>query len=61
MSEENTGISTTTTTIKEIIDTNISAKFTPMLLNGKNYQSWARTTHISLKEKGKLGFINDTK
>jgi gag-polypeptide of LTR copia-type len=63
MSEENTGISTstTTTTIKETIDTNISAKLTPMLLNGKNYQSWARTTHISVKDKGKLGFINDTK
>jgi gag-polypeptide of LTR copia-type len=63
MSEENIGISTSTTTtiIKETIDTNTSVKLTLMLLNRKNYQSWARSMHISLKGKGKLGFINGTK
>jgi gag-polypeptide of LTR copia-type len=63
MSEENTGISTSTTTtiIKETIDTNTFVKLTPMLLNGKNYQPWAIAAHISLKGKGKLGFINGTK
>jgi gag-polypeptide of LTR copia-type len=32
-----------------------------MLLNGKNYQSWAKTAAISLRGKGKLGCINGTK
>jgi gag-polypeptide of LTR copia-type len=56
-----TGIDTNTTTIiKESIDINTSLKFTFMLLNGKNYQSWTKTTRISLKGKGKLCYIDST-
>jgi gag-polypeptide of LTR copia-type len=32
-----------------------------MLLNGNNYQSWTKTTRISLKGKEKLGYIDDTR
>ncbi|XP_078165558.1 uncharacterized protein LOC144560267, partial [Carex rostrata] len=33
------------------IDANTSLKLTPMLLNGKNYQSWSKSAIISLKGK----------
>jgi gag-polypeptide of LTR copia-type len=34
---------------------------TSMLLNDKNYQVWAKAAIISLKGKGKLGYINGTR
>jgi gag-polypeptide of LTR copia-type len=43
------------------IDTNTSMKLTPMLLNGKNYQSWSKSAIISLKGKGKHGYITGDK
>jgi hypothetical protein len=53
MSEENTGIniSTTTIIIKETIDTNTYIKLTLMFLNEKNYQPWARVAYISQRER----------
>jgi gag-polypeptide of LTR copia-type len=50
-----------TATIKETMDINTSLKLTSMLLNGKNYQTWAKIARISLKGKDKLGYINDTR
>jgi gag-polypeptide of LTR copia-type len=50
-----------TATIKETMDINTSLKLTSMLLNGKNYQTWAKIARISLKGKDKLGYINGTR
>jgi gag-polypeptide of LTR copia-type len=55
-----TGTNVTATT-KETMDINTSLKLTSMLLNGKNYQAWAKAARISLKGKGKLGYINGTR
>jgi gag-polypeptide of LTR copia-type len=52
-----TGINVTVT-IKETMDVNTSLKLTSILLNGKNYQIWAKAARISLKGKDKLGYIN---
>jgi gag-polypeptide of LTR copia-type len=52
-----TGINVTVT-IKETMDVNTSLKLTSILLNGKNYQIWAKAARISLKRKDKLGYIN---
>jgi gag-polypeptide of LTR copia-type len=47
-----------TTIIKETSDINTSLRLTSMLLNDKNYQFWAKAAPISLRGKGKLGYIN---
>jgi gag-polypeptide of LTR copia-type len=51
----------TTTSIREIMDINTSLKLTSMLLNDKNYQSWAKAAQISLKGKDKIGYIDGTR
>jgi gag-polypeptide of LTR copia-type len=51
----------TTITVRDIMDVNTSLKLTSMLLNDKNYQAWAKAVRISLKGKGKLGYINGTR
>jgi gag-polypeptide of LTR copia-type len=51
----------TTTIIRETADVNTSLKLTSMLLNGKNYQAWAKVAKISLKDKCQLGYINGTR
>jgi gag-polypeptide of LTR copia-type len=64
MSVDSTGTATgtnATATTKETMDINTSLKLTLMLLNGKNYQAWAKAAIISLKGKGKLGYINGTR
>jgi gag-polypeptide of LTR copia-type len=64
MSHESTSTdidTNTTTSIREIMDINTSLKLTSMLLNGKNYQSWAKAAQISLKGKDKIGYIYDTR
>ncbi|XP_078156279.1 uncharacterized protein LOC144552063 [Carex rostrata] len=43
------------------IDANTSLKLTPMLLNGKNYQSWSKSAIISLKGQGKYEYITGDK
>jgi gag-polypeptide of LTR copia-type len=61
MSQESTSTcvsSHTTTIIREAVDVNTSLKLTSMLLNDKNYQVWAKAARISLKGKGKLGYID---
>jgi gag-polypeptide of LTR copia-type len=64
MSHESTGTSINTNTItstRETIDINTSLRLTSMLLNGKNYQSRAKPTQISLRGKGKIGYIDGTR
>lgn len=39
-------------------DPNPTHRLTTVLLNGENYQSWARSATISLIGRGKIGFIN---
>jgi gag-polypeptide of LTR copia-type len=50
-----------TVTTKETMYINTSLKLTSLLLNGKNYQAWAKSDRISLKGKDKLGYINGTR
>jgi gag-polypeptide of LTR copia-type len=59
MTEKNQNSSTTI--IRETSDINTSLRLTSMLLNGKNYQFWAKAATISLKGKGKLGYVNGTR
>jgi gag-polypeptide of LTR copia-type len=59
MTEKNQNSSTTI--IRETSDINTSLRLTFMLLNGKNYQFWAKAATISLKGKGKLGYVNGTR
>jgi gag-polypeptide of LTR copia-type len=57
MAQETIGTNTTTI-IREATNINNSLKLTFMLLNSKNYQSWAKGARISLKGKDKLGKTN---
>jgi gag-polypeptide of LTR copia-type len=64
MSHECTGTgidSNTTTSTREIMDINTSLRLTSMLLNGKNYQSWAKAAQISFRGKSKIGYIDGTR
>jgi gag-polypeptide of LTR copia-type len=64
MSHESTGTgidTNTTTSTRETMDINTSLRLTSMLLNGKNYRSWAKATRISLRGKGKIGYIDGTR
>jgi gag-polypeptide of LTR copia-type len=64
MSIESTGNITginTPAMAREITDVNTSLKLTLMLLNDKNYQAWVKAARISLKGKGKLGYISGTR
>ncbi|XP_078167313.1 uncharacterized protein LOC144562057 [Carex rostrata] len=47
--------------VSVMIDANTSLKLTPMLLNGKNYQLWSKGAIISLRGKGKFGYVNGEK
>jgi gag-polypeptide of LTR copia-type len=51
----------TQTIIRENPNISTSLRLTSMLLNGKNYQSWAKAATISLRDKGKLGYTHGNK
>jgi gag-polypeptide of LTR copia-type len=64
MSHESTGTgidTNTATSTRETMDINTSLRLTSMLLNGKNYQSWAKAARISLRGKGKIRYIDGTR
>jgi gag-polypeptide of LTR copia-type len=63
MSHESTGTgidTNTTTSTRETMNINTSLRLTSMLLN-INYQSWAKASRISLRGKGKIGYIDGTR
>jgi gag-polypeptide of LTR copia-type len=64
MSQESIGTgvgSHITIIIRETVNVNTSLKLTSVLLNGKNYQAWAKSVRISLKGKDKLEYINGSR
>jgi gag-polypeptide of LTR copia-type len=51
-------ITSTGTVAKPRPDFNYAQKLSHLLLNGKNYLTWAKTFKVTLKGKGLLGFIS---